>query len=41
MLQLNGGKDMISYIMSFMRNKNFLIRIVSSYVLVGLLVIGS
>ncbi|MDQ0920678.1 AraC family transcriptional regulator [Paenibacillus sp. V4I5] len=30
---------MISYIKSFMRNKNFLIRIVSSYVLFGLLVI--
>src|SRR5690349_21384504 len=31
---------MLRYIMSFMRNKNFLIRIVSSYVLVGLLVIA-
>lgn len=31
---------MILYITSFMRNKNFLIRIVSSYVLVGLLVIA-
>lgn len=31
---------MIHYITSFMRNKNFLIRIVSSYVLVGLLVIA-
>ncbi|MDQ0874536.1 two-component system response regulator YesN [Paenibacillus sp. V4I3] len=31
---------MIHYITSFMRNKNFLIRIVSSYVLVGLLIIA-
>ena len=31
---------MIHYIKSFMRNKNFLIRIVSSYVLFGLLVIA-